>query len=152
MATKIENPFEPPASQIDPSGGARSLLRITFALVNFVLAVVFAIAGVISIVAPESPGQFLGGLMITAPFAFYAFCEWLVLYRKNESAERALGIANLACAGFAIFGVLTNLREALSSEARPDDRFLMRFVLIGGTIVAYLIASGCFRLRWTRSK
>ena len=118
---------------------------------NFSLAVLLAISGVIGVVAPESPGQFLGGLMFTVPFAFYAWCEWLVLYRRKSSTERKLGIANLACGAFAAFGVVTNVGEALTSDDPPGFQFLFWFTLIGVAITGYLVASGWCRLRWARS-
>jgi len=89
--------------------------------------------------------------MFTAPIAFYAFCEWLVLYRRNGSTERKLGFANLACAAFGAFGVVTNVGEALMSGDPPTFQFLFWFILVGVAITGYLVASGWCRLRWTRS-
>lgn len=89
--------------------------------------------------------------MFSAPTAIYAFCEWQVLYRRRASTERNLGIANLACAVFAAFGVVTNVGEALMSDDPPGFQFLFWFTLIGVAITAYLAASGLCRLRWTRS-
>ena len=147
----IENPYESPTSLPQPVAAAYPFARISFALVNFAVAVLFAISCVISVAAPESPFQFLGGLMFAAPIAFYAFCEWLVLYRRRASTERKLGIANLACAAFAAFGVVTNVGEAVMSDDPPGFQFLFGFTLIGVCITVYLTASGWCRLRWTRS-
>ena len=147
----IENPYESPTSTPQPVVAAYPVARISFAFVNFAVAVLFSISCVISVAAPESPFQFLGGLMFAAPIAFYALCEWLVLFRRRVSTERKLGIANLACAAFATFGVVTNVGEAVMSDDPPGFQFLFWFTLIGACITAYLIASGWCRLRWTRS-
>ena len=147
----IANPYESPSSTLQPVTGSYPIARIAFSLVNFAMAVLFAISCVISVAAPESPFQFLGGLMFAAPFAFYALCEWLVLYRRKASTERKLGIANLVCAAFAAFGVVTNVGEALMADETPSFQFLFWFTLIGTSIIVYLIASGWCRLRWTHS-
>ena len=89
--------------------------------------------------------------MFAAPIAFYAFCEWLVLYRRRGSTERKLAIANLGCAAFAAFGLITNVGEAVMSDDPPGFQPLIWFTLIGVAITAYLVASGLCRLRWTRS-
>lgn len=150
----IENPFESPASAPQPVADVYPVARTAFAAINFTVAVLFAISAVISFVAPESPEQFLGGILFATPIAGYAFCEWLVLYRRRASTERKLGFANCVCGALAVFVVLVNLDpgEARSRDAPADWQSLIWIVLIGGTIALYLVASGWCRLRWTRSK
>lgn len=113
----------------------------------------FAISAAISFVAPESPSQFLGGILFGAPFAFYAFCEWRVLFYRKTSTERKLGIANLAFAALVALVVVVNLDpgEARSRDAPADWQFLIWLAIIGGTTTLYLVASGWCRLRWTRA-
>ena len=85
-----------------------------------------------------------------APSLIYSLCEWLVLYRRRVTIERKLGFVNLACAAFVVFGIVTNVGEALMDEIPLDITFLFWFAVIGGSIVAYLISCGLCRLRWTR--
>ena len=87
---------------------------------------------------------------MAVPVAMYAFCEWVVLYFRKRSMERKLGIANLACAAFTAFGVVANVSETLGTEGPTDFQFLFWLAPIGALITAYLVASGWFRLRWTR--
>ena len=54
--------------------------------------------------------------MFFPPISIYALCEWMVLYRRNTSVERVLGIADIGCAGLAAFGVVANVSEALMAE------------------------------------
>lgn len=147
--------FDDPYETITPQSlqfvGSRLILRATFAIVNFTIAVLFAISCILAMVAPESPFQIIGAVVFAIPLAYYAYCEWCVLYHRNTSTERKLGIANLACAAFTVFAVVSNLVEALSVDEPPDNQFFFWCMLIGAMITLYLVASGCFRLKWTHA-
>jgi hypothetical protein len=80
----------------------------------------------------------------------YGVCQWIVLYRRNSSVERKLAYVNLGCAGFVGFGVVTNIGEALIDEQPFNVSLMLWLAIIGGTVLAYLIACGSCRLRWTR--
>lgn len=126
------------------------MLRLVLAFLNFAVSVFFAISCVVAVVVHERPFQLLGGIMLFLPFSIYALCEWMVLYRRKTSIERSLGIANIACAGFAALGVVTNVSEALMEDGQPDMQFIYWFSLLGGATACYLGFSGWFRLRSTR--
>ena len=144
------NPYEPPTSDQVIVSSKREIVRLLFSLVNFATSVLFFISCVIAIATMESPGSFFGGILGFAPLLIYSLCEWLVLYRRRVTIERKLGFANLACAAFVVFGIVTNIGEALMDESPLDFTFLFWFAIIGGSIFAYLIACGWCRLRWTR--
>ncbi|MCS7465759.1 hypothetical protein NZK35_03600 [Stieleria sp. ICT_E10.1] len=105
----------------------------------------------ISIAVMESPGSFFGGIIGFFPFLVYGFAEWIAWYRRRKSTERKLAYANLGCAAFAAFGVVTTIGEVLMEPEPVDWQFLTVFSLIGLCIIAYLAACGWMRLRWTRS-
>lgn len=146
----LANPYEPPTADQVIVSSERGIVRFLFSLVNFAISVLFFILTVIAIVTMGSPGSFFGGILCFFPLLVYSVCEWLVLYRRRVSVERKLGYANLACGAFVAFGVVTDIGEALMDEGGVDFTFLFWFMIIGGLIMAYLVACGWFRLRCTR--
>ncbi|MDB2687398.1 hypothetical protein N9Y42_09325 [Mariniblastus sp.] len=146
----IDNPYQSPAAVApQQASSSRSLISLVLAFLNFAASTFFAISCVVAVVAHERPFQLIGGIMFFLPLSIYALCEWMVLYRRNTSVERVLGIANIGCAGLAAFGVVTNVSEALMAEGPLDMQFIYWFSLIGGSIATYLGLSGWYRLRST---
>ena len=147
------NPYQSPAAATNAHSPVRySVPRVLFFLLNFTVAVFLFISCVIVVAVPTTPFSFLGGIVGFCPILAYGICEWLAFYRRRVSIERKLGYANLGCAAFVGFGVVTNIGEALMADAPPGFLFFFWFLLIACAIIAYLVASGLCRLRWTRRR
>lgn len=145
----MENPYESPAASGDLAKTREfNLLRFALFLVNFSVAAVLLFACIFAIAKPGSPFAFIGAVVGLPPLVVYTLSELVAYYRRNHSIERKLGYANLGCAIFVAFGVITDVGEALLTESQQVDvRFLSWFILIGLVIIAYLIFAGYMRLR-----
>lgn len=107
------------------------------------------VSAAVSIAVMKSPGAFFGGVLGFLPVLIYGIAEWLAWYRHRASIERKLAYANLGCAAFFTFGVVTTIGEVVLDDEPIAWRFLVVFTLIGSCIIGYLIGCGWCRLRWT---
>lgn len=146
----VQNPCLSPETDPCAASTQRSKLRVLFSFVNFIVSVLLIVSCVIAIGTMERPGSFFGGVLAFLPVLVYGICEWLVLYRRNASVERKLAYVNLVSAAFLAFGMAKSIGEAVTSETGGNLAFAFGFSLIFGLIVAYLLACGWCRLRWTR--
>ena len=124
-------------------------MRATFFVINFAIATLLAICCVVSVAAPESPYQFLGGVALAVPFSAYAFCEWLAFYRKRESLARRLAVSNAvfaAVAGLCLFGGAAEFLE----EGPHNVAGLLFFGSVAVVVTGYLGFMAWTRLRWVR--
>jgi len=112
----------------------RALDTLTFAI-NFAFSTLFFVACVVSIAAADNPFAFIGGLLFVLPVACYAIAEWVCWYRKRHWLFRPLGILNLLLAAFFVFGLVTNVGEALLADEPIDLWFIVIFG-VGFAIVA----------------
>jgi hypothetical protein len=107
----------------------------------------------LSIVSPffggGSPGAFLGGLVFLAPAIAFVAAEWMAFYRKRRGIERILGFTMLGLTAFALFGVVANVAEAITSDDDVPVDFLLWFISIGLSIFLYFGLCGLFRIRTT---
>ncbi len=150
MNSSENNSHQPGSLPADSTGiGNRRLLRLLFFLINFAVAVLIFVSAVVSIAVMESPGAFFGGIIGFLPFLVYGFAEWVAWYRKRKLTERNLGYANLGCAAFGAFVVVTTIGEFFVDADPIDWPFFTVFTLIGSCIIIYLLACGWLRLRWT---
>lgn len=127
-------------------------LRFVFFAVNFSVSVFLAATCVVGIVVADNPFSFMGGLMLLGPSGLYSLLEWFAYYRGRRSLERPLGVLNLCGAGFLLFGLITNIGEAFTYDEPPSMALLASFTAIFLSLIAYLAASGWFRLRYAVSK
>ena len=146
----MANPYQAPLTRPEITPSARpSLLRVAFFLINFSLAVLFFIACVKGLIAPEMLVEAVGSVLFIVPAIGYAVCEWLAFYRGQRVIERRLGYANLALAASVTVMVITGVGEAMTKDDPLEMRSLVEAVLRDGTVVAYLTASGWHRVKWT---
>lgn len=111
-------------------------------IINFAFATLFLIACIVSIVAGDNPFAFIGGLMFVLPVACYVIAEWVCWYRKRYWLFRPLGILNLLLAAFFVFGLVTNIGEALMAEEPIDPWFILIFAIGFAFVAGYLAWCG----------
>jgi Kef-type K+ transport system membrane component KefB len=88
------------------------------------------------------------GINAGMAIAIYAAAECLVLFRGNRRVERRLGIANLGCAAFIAFAIVSNIAEAVFSGSNSGEfSFWFWFLLFGALAFGYLLICGIHRLR-----
>ena len=127
------------------TAGSKASVRHVFFLINFAGSVLFFFASVISILAVQTPGSFLGGLAFFVPAGAFATAEWIAWFRKRRTVERMLGWLCLALAAFAAFGVVANAAEATTRGRWP--RGFGSFLSVGVLVAAYFVTCGIYRLR-----
>jgi len=129
-------------------------LRFAFFAVNFSVSVLLFLAAILSIVtgAISDPYSFVSGLVMVIPTGIYSLAEWFAYYRNWGSLEPPLGALSLGVGAFLAFGLVMNLAESLRSNSPQSRSFVFWFTLTIGAIIAYLAASGWFRLRYAVSK
>ena len=85
--------------------------------------------------------------MAVFPVGCYIVAEWICWYRRRDWLKRPLGILNLLLSAFFLFGMVTNLGEAMIADGPIDVGFIALFVVGFGLIVAYLAFCGWRRIR-----
>lgn len=123
------------------------IMRHLFFMINFGLALLCLAGCVYSIGAMESPASFMGGIIFFVPTAVFAAAEWLAWYRERWDVLHALAVTCCLLGGFAVFGVVVNVAEAIW-EGWPGG--FGWFVVIGLAIAGYFFACGILRLRSLR--
>lgn len=125
-------PGEPPVQT------SEALSDTLFFVVNFSFATLFFIACVISIAAADNPFAFLGGVIAVLPVACYVVAEWFCWYRQRRWLLRPLGILNLSLAAFFVFGLVTNIGEAITAEDPVNPLFILLFGFGFAVVAGYL--------------
>ena len=122
-------------------------MRLMFFAINFGVAELFVVACMMCIMLPFYGSgtlfSFLGGLFFLVPCGVFAFLEWLAYFHRRRTLEFGLGIVCLAIGGFAVFGVVVTVAEALQTSWPEDFEWA---VVIGSAIAAYFTACGTYRL------
>jgi len=123
-------------------------MRHIFFAVNFGLSLLFLACGVYCIGAMKTPFSFLGGILFSGPTAAFAIGEWVAWYRRRKDIVLILAVACLCLSGLAVFGVATNVVEALQTGWPHGFTW---FVVIGSCIAGYFAFCGLMRLRSGRT-
>ena len=118
-------------------------------VVNFAIALLFFVSCVISIGAADNPFAFLGGILFVSPVGLYAGAEWVCWYRQRHWLYRPLGVLNLLFSAFFVFGLVTNVGEALLADEPVDPLFILIFGLGFAIFAGYLWWCGWRRFHST---
>jgi hypothetical protein len=118
-----------------------------FFTVNATVALLFFWACLVSVAVGDNPFAFIGGVMAVFPVGCYIVAEWICWYRRRDWLKRPLGIFNLLLSAFFLFGMVTNLGEAMIADGPIDVGFIAPLVVGFGLIVAYLAYCGWRRIR-----
>lgn len=118
-----------------------------FFTINATFSLLFFMACLVSIAAGDNPFAFIGGVIAVIPVGCYTLAEWICWYRRQDWLKRPLGILNLLLSAFFLFGMVTNLGEAMIADDPIDAGFIILFIVGFGAIVAYLAFCGWRRIR-----
>ncbi len=149
-ASVSDEPTKP--SSTDREANRNSLLGAhLFFLINFSVAILIGCTAIVGIVTPESPFDFIGGLLFILPVWLYAFIEWNAWYRGEWRLYGMLGILNVVLGGFLGYAVITAVVEgpqptAPDSTPPPGPESILWFTTIGIGISCYLLTCGLYRL------
>ena len=136
-----------PYDSLQDTAAVRPVMDTLFFTINATFALLFFTACLVSIVAGDNPLAFIGGVMAVIPVGCYIVAEWICWYRRQEWLKRPLGILNLLLSAFFLFGMVTNLGEAMIADDPIDVGFIFLFVVGFGAITAYLACCGWRRVR-----
>lgn len=132
-------PYEPPANmRTQPVPGKRSFNETLFFALNFSFSLLFFAGCVVSIGVADNAYAWIGGVILVLPTGIYATAEWICWYRNRSWLKRPLGVSNLFLAAFFLFGLVTNLGEAIMDSKPIDIGFAAVFVLSFVAISGYL--------------
>ena len=123
-------------------------MRRAFFIINFLGATTLMVLGAAAVGQAASPGSFLGGIMISPVAAAFAVAEWAAWHGRRVEVERVLGVACLFLCALSVFGVVTNVAEALQSSWPGDFVWV---VVIGMPIASYFGICGVLRV-WRRQE
>ena len=108
------------------------------------MLVILLLVAIVAMVVDGHGELMVPPMFMSLALAAYGLCEWRVFWRSRASAERKLACTNLAFAASLLILFIIQMLETLSGQE------VLGWILIGGPLVAYLLCSGFFRLRWAR--
>lgn len=147
------NPYASPNASVDGSEPTKSMGRKPdnlFFFINFPLALLLICSAAMAIAAPQSPGEFIGGIFFILPVSVYAVLEWIAWYRNRAWAYKTLSYLHFVAAALVAFGIVANLFEQQDDSAPPLGPtfwFWFWFWVIGLSLLGYMLTCGLHRFR-----
>jgi hypothetical protein len=151
------NPYAAPSTTVEPPvprGRVKPpLLLVGNSFVVLALTAAFVALSIPIIAFPSqanSPFAFLGAILLTPIEISFGIVVYLSVFRRSATATSIATACYFIGAGFTLFGVVTNVGEALLQGEPLDVTFLVVFVGIGAGIAAYSTFCGLLSWKWGR--
>ncbi len=117
-------------------------------LAGIVVLLTMSVASILFPILAGSAVGYLGAVLGVVLFFPFGITVFLSVDRRSLRATRAVALFCFGAAGIALFGVVSNVSEALYYRKTIDPLFLVIFSGTGFGIASYFAASGIAFRRW----
>lgn len=126
------------------------LIVNTWVVLTGIAMFVASAISIIMVLSEATPHALMGALFFPLPSIIFAVCIFRSVFRRSSQATKAATVTYFVLAGLILFGLISNIAEAVYEGKDLDRKFLFYFTSISLALTAYMVFLGFLSMRWGR--